>query len=72
MSNKNKFISLLNDVTFKYMWKNEDYRNVLEELLYEISGIDLNGYELIDNELSEGQNTKAYKVDILLKKIILY
>ena len=66
--NKNNFISLLNDVTFKYLWKEERSRKWLEKVIKYTTDIDLDGYTLIDNELNGGGDYKDYRLDILMMK----
>ena len=63
-----KFISLLNDTTFKYMLKNDKYRPFFNRLIYYVTGIDITEYKLIDQELNSGNDLKDYRLDILLEK----
>ena len=63
-----KFISLMNDSTFKYIFKNSKTRPFLEKVIFYTTGINLEGFTLIDNELSTGNKIKDYRLDILLKK----
>lgn len=63
-----KFISLLNDTTFKYLWKEKRSRDYFEQLVLKVCNIDLSDYELIDNEQNTGNEEKDYRLDILLKK----
>lgn len=63
-----KYISLLNDTTFKYLWKEEKSRKWLNKLIYYITNIDISEYELIDNELNSGDTLKDYRLDIVLRK----
>ena len=65
---KIKFISLLNDTTFKYMLKNERMRPWFNKLIYYVTGIDISEYKLIDQELNSGNDIKDYRLDILLEK----
>lgn len=68
MKEEKKFISLLNDTTFKALWKKEVTRKFLWKVIYKITGLDVKDYTLIDNELNTGNNHKDYRLDILLKK----
>ena len=47
---KPKFISLCSDTTFKYLYKNIKTRSWLNNIIKELFGLDLEGYQLIDNE----------------------
>lgn len=62
------FVSLLNDTTFKYLWKEERYRKWLAKIIYSKTNIDLSSYTLVDNELNTGNKNKDYRLDIVLKK----
>lgn len=44
----------LSDTVFKYFIKKEEYRNWFYEIIKEKTGIDLNLYELYDNEANSG------------------
>lgn len=68
MKNNQKFYSLLSDTTFKYLMKNKITRPYLERIIKIVCNIDLEGYELIDNELNSGNRFKNYRLDILLRK----
>ena len=63
-----KYISLLNDTTFKYLWKEDLTRAWLNKLIFYITNIDTKNFKLIDNELNSGNFNKDYRLDILLKK----
>lgn len=63
-----KFYSLLSDTTFKYLFKNNNTRPILEKMIYKITGINLEGYKLIDNELNTGNFIKDYRLDLLFEK----
>ena len=63
-----KFYSLMSDTTIKYLFKNNKTRKVLETIIKSLTGIDLDGYELIDNELNTGSMIKDYRLDLLLRK----
>jgi len=49
MNQEHKFISLLNDTTFKYLWKNERTRPWLEKVILEVTDINIKDFVLIDN-----------------------
>ena len=67
--NKEKeFFTLLSDTTFKRMFKDEDSRFFYEKLIKYYSKLDLEGYELYDNEINSGNVARDYRLDILLKK----
>ena len=68
MEQKDNFISLLSDTTFKYMFKNEEYRPFFERLIKLTTNIDIKEYELYDNEINSGSKERDYRLDILLKK----
>ena len=68
MEQKDNFISLLSDTTFKYMFKNEEYRPFFERLIKLTTNIDIKEYELYDNEINSGSKGRDYRLDILLKK----
>ena len=64
----NNFVSLVSDTTFKYLFKNEDTRKFLEEIILGKTDIDLTGYILVDNEENSGNKIKDYRMDLVLKK----
>ena len=68
MEQKDNFISLLSDTTFKYLFKNEEYRPFFERLIKLTTNIDIKEYELYDNEINSGSKGRDYRLDILLKK----
>ena len=63
-----KFYSMISDSTIKYLFKDKETRKVLEDIIKSLTGIDLNGYKLVDNELNTGNMTKDYRLDLLFKK----
>ena len=63
-----EFFSLLSDTTFKRMFKDEDSRFFYEKLIKYYSKLDLEGYELYDNEINSGNVARDYRLDVLLKK----
>ena len=65
---KPRYISLLSDSTFKYLFKKKNYRFFFEEVIKYTTGIDIRGYKLLDNELNSGNRIKDYRLDILLEK----
>lgn len=56
----------MNDTTFKYLFKNENTRNIFERLIRNYVGIDLSEYEFIDNELNSGGVIKDFRLDTIL------
>ena len=67
--NKEKeFFTLLSDTTFKRMFKDEDSRFFYEKVIKYYSKLDLEGYQLYDNEINSGNVARDYRLDILLKK----
>ena len=63
-----RFIKLIYDTTLKYFYKNEKYRPWFDNIIKKKFGIDLTGYEIVDNELNTGNIRKDYRLDIRLKK----
>ena len=63
-----EFFSLLSDTTFKRMFKDEDSRFFYEKVIKYYSKLDLEGYQLYDNEINSGNVARDYRLDILLKK----
>ena len=62
------FLSPAKDTVFKYLFKKEDYRRWLEEIILDQTGIDLYSYKLIDNESNTGSKYKDYRLDLLFEK----
>ena len=62
----NKFFYLSNDVTFKYLFKNDLTRPFFNELISNYTQLDISKFHLMDNELSSGNSYVSYKTDILL------
>ena len=60
-----KFVSLLADTTIKYLWKNNNTRNWLNEIILDKTGVDLSDYTLVDNELNSGSKVKDYRLDLV-------
>ena len=67
-----EFVSHASDTTLKYLYKNKKNRKWFQEITYNQICIDLSNYELVDNELNTGNKRKDYRLDLLLKKEILY
>ena len=68
LDHENPFRGLCSDTTFKYLFKCEETRKVLEDLIFKIANIDLSEYELMDNEINSGNQLKDFRLDIVLKK----
>lgn len=64
----NRFVSMLDDTTFKALWKSENGRIWFSKLIKLITTLDLNEYELYDPELNSGNKLKDYRMDILFIK----
>jgi len=62
------FLSPSKDTVFKYLFKKEEFRRWLEEIIYDQTGIDLYDYKLIDNESNSGGKYKDYRLDLLFEK----
>ena len=65
---KLRFIELTSDTTFKYMYKNNNTRKWINNIIKKKLGLDLEGFTLIDNELNSGNNKKDYRLDLFLVK----
>ena len=65
-TNNNKFYSLVNDTTFKFLFKKEKTRKIFERIIKYYTDIDLEGYTFIDDELNTGDNLKDYRLDSIL------
>lgn len=63
-----KFVSLISDTTFKYLYKNEETRYYLESIILNKTGIDLNGFTLTSEEDNTGSKIKTYRMDLVLCK----
>lgn len=64
--NQKEDYTLMNDTVIKYFLKSKTYRNWIYEIIKVKSGIDLNNYELYDNELNTGNHLKDYRTDCFL------
>jgi predicted transposase/invertase (TIGR01784 family) len=60
-------ISLVSDTTFKYLLKNERTRIWLYEIIKDNTGIDLEKFKLMDNELNTGNSIKDYRMDTVFE-----
>ena len=65
-NNEPKFVSLVSDTTFKYLWKNNRTNPWIREIVESKTGIDLNCYHLSDNEMNTGSLIKDYRTDLTL------
>ena len=61
------FVDLKSDSTFKYLFKTENGRKWFSDLILHLTNVNLDEYELYDNELSTGNSKKDYRLDLLLK-----
>ncbi len=68
VNEKNHFISLCSDTTFKYLLKKEETRNWILEIIERKTGIDLNEFQLINHESNTGNNIKDYRMDLVFEK----
>lgn len=71
LNHDNNFKGLCSDTTFKYLFKCDKTRKVLENILLKITNIDLSEYELMDNEINSGNQLKDFRLDIVLRKEII-
>lgn len=65
-NNEPKFVSLVSDTTFKYLWKNERTNSWIREIVESKTGLNLSDYHLSDNEMNTGSDVKDYRTDITL------
>lgn len=65
---ENNFISLCSDTTFKYLLKKEETKNWILEIIKGKTGIDLNEFQLVDNESNTGNHIKDYRMDLVFEK----
>ncbi len=68
LKEKVRFIKLCSDTTFKYLYKNPKLKPWFDEIILEKCGLDLSGFELVDNETNTGNQIKDYRMDLVLKK----
>lgn len=66
INNEPRFISLVSDTTFKYLWKNERTRNWFNGIIIDKFGIDLSNFEFVDNESNSGSKIKDQRNDLAL------
>ena len=65
-NNEPKFVSLVSDTTFKYLWENERTNSWIREIVESKTGLNLSDYHLSDNEMNTGSDVKDYRTDITL------
>ena len=63
---KSKFIKLVSDTTFKYMWKKQKTKKWFVEIIKDKTSIDLTNYYITDNEINTGDILKDSRTDITL------
>lgn len=63
---KPRFIKLMSDTTFKYMWKKNNTKKWFVEIIKDKTGIDLSNYYITDNEINTGDILKDSRTDITL------
>lgn len=63
-----RFVSILDDTTFKFLWKKENSRKWFSKLIKLITNINLDEYELYNPEINSGNDLKDYTLDILFIK----
>lgn len=63
---KPRFIKLVSDTTFKYMWKKRKTKKWFVDIIKDKTDIDLNNYYIIDNEFNTGDILKDSWTDITL------
>lgn len=63
---KPRFIKLVSDTTFKYMWKKRKTKKWLVDIIKDKTGIDLTNYYITDNEINTGDILKDSRTDITL------
>lgn len=61
-----KFYSLISDTTFKYLWRREVGRKFYSSIILYLFHIDLDGFDLFDNESPSGNHLKNYRLDVVL------
>lgn len=62
---KKTMYNFMSDTTFKYFLKHEEYKNWFYEIIKTKTGIDLNEYELTNNESNTGNVIKDYRMDVV-------
>ena len=63
---KKRFVKLVSDTTFKYMWKKDISKKWFVEIIKDKIGIDLSDYYITDNEFNTGDILKDSRCDITL------
>ena len=63
-----RFIKLTSDTTFKYLYKDEESREWINNIIKQKFNLDLNDYKIVDNELNTGNRIKDYRLDLKLEK----
>ena len=66
---KDNFVSLLSDTTFKYLFKNEDTREQLVNIIKEAFFLYISNYYLLDNEYNTCNKVKDYRYDLKLSDV---
>jgi len=64
-----KFYPLKRDRMFKTMMRKDVFQKWFKEAIYHVVGIDIGEFELLATELTEGEESKQYVMDTLLKDI---
>lgn len=63
-----RFIKLSSDTTFKYLYKDEEGRKWINNIIKQKFNLDLEEYLLVDIELNTGNRLKDYRLDLKLEK----
>lgn len=66
IKNEVRFISLLSDTTFKYLFRCEDTKPFIKKVLEEFLELDLSSFHMINGEYTSGSKRKDIRQDILL------
>ena len=61
-----RFIKLVSDTTFKYMWKKKSTKKWFVDIIKDKTNIDLSNYYITDNEFNTGDILKDSRTDITL------
>ena len=64
-----EYVDLKSDTTFKYLFKTKSGRSWISKVILNITGVNLEEYELYDNELNTGNKKKDYRLDLILKNV---
>ena len=65
VENKEEIKPFMSDTTIKYLIKEKEYKKWFYEIIESKTGIDLNEYEMIDNESNTGNKIKDYRMDFV-------